>query len=676
MYEKLCDLKIQTRLFLMVSIAVAGFLFMASIVSLRDNSTATNAKNFHELAWLAPIIGQMIHELQKERGASTMYVKETASEGSKKILWQQKSNTDIAIKNFTATSSHINNNSSTENLRAKLRTATLLLDKLEDTRQEISSLTITKTQMTFYYTDTIRQLLAVIHEMRKFSVNMQLTEHLLAYESYMEAKERAGQERALGTIIFNTDTPSPRMINKFLALIAQQESYLHIFAKNASPDSTNYADQSVSGPTFHEYFRLRDIAINSIITGTMANPTAAYWFEAITGKIDQMKLVEDYLAKELVTHSQDVENTASTRFFIILIASLAATLIIISIAFVIAHSIIHPLGNITKAMHVISSGDMEYVVPHKEMHNAIGAIARALCIFRLKVIENIALEKEAQQQQKKDEERKRLVLEIEKSEKARKELELLKDRAETANRAKNEFLANISHELRTPLNAIIGFSDVMRLKMLGNYKIDRYREYATDINDSAIHLLQIINDIIDLSNVESKKIQLSFNEVSLEEIIPPVISSLTQRMQDKGLNFRVNNNNLENIILKVDKRRFKKIFLNLLSNAIKFTLSGSDIEIRVNACEKKGLSLVIRDTGIGMNPDDIPKALSPFSQLDSSFNRQYDGTGVGLPLAKKLIELHDGSFRLTSQFGVGTTAIIQLPPSRLLLNETQQSVTG
>lgn len=246
------------------------------------------------------------------------------------------------------------------------------------------------------------------------------------------------------------------------------------------------------------------------------------------------------------------------------------------------------------------------------------------------------------------------------------QLENMRKKAEAANRAKSEFLANMSHELRTPLNAVIGFSDIMKSGMIKDDAIERYQEYAGDINKSGTHLLEIINDILDLSKVEANKMELMDGEAHLIDMVSPALSILSQQIADKELLLTMDEKKLENICMKVDEKLFTQILLNLLSNAIKFTNKGGKIDIEADSCPTKGITVIVKDNGIGMNEEDIPIAMTPFSQVDAGLNRVYEGTGLGLPLVKSFTELHGGTFELLSRLNFGTSAIIRLPNSRII----------
>lgn len=247
------------------------------------------------------------------------------------------------------------------------------------------------------------------------------------------------------------------------------------------------------------------------------------------------------------------------------------------------------------------------------------------------------------------------------------ELENSKKIAQTANKAKTEFLANMSHELRTPLNAVIGFSDIMKSGMIKDNNIATYQEYATDINDSGVHLLRIINDILDLSKVEANKMTLHNCEVSVGELVDTTVSILRNDIKKKQLSLHIDKHQLDNLIVTVDEKLFKQALLNILSNAVKFTIDKGEIFVTATSTIRKGLQIIVRDTGIGMNQDDIPTVMEPFSQVDGGLNRQYEGTGLGLPLVKSFVELHGGLFELQSQLNVGTSAKIWIPDTRVVI---------
>ncbi|MFI4947451.1 MAG: hybrid sensor histidine kinase/response regulator [Alphaproteobacteria bacterium] len=238
-----------------------------------------------------------------------------------------------------------------------------------------------------------------------------------------------------------------------------------------------------------------------------------------------------------------------------------------------------------------------------------------------------------------------------------------KDAAEAASRAKSEFLANISHELRTPLNAIIGFSGMMSDRMFGPLH-EKYAEYAGVIGDSGRHLLAIINDILDLARDDANRLTVAEEEVEIARIVD-LSSRIVQELACKaGVDFRTES---EHVLPKVvgDTAKLTQILVNLLSNAIKFTPAGGEVRLKVTRNPEGGLLFRVVDTGIGMSAEQIPIALSPFGQIDSGLNRKYDGVGLGLPLTKRLIELHEGTIAIASEPGRGTTVEFHLPKERV-----------
>ncbi len=240
-----------------------------------------------------------------------------------------------------------------------------------------------------------------------------------------------------------------------------------------------------------------------------------------------------------------------------------------------------------------------------------------------------------------------------------------KDRAEIANRAKSEFLANMSHELRTPLNAIIGFSEIIMNRVFGSAQPERYDSYAKDINSSGKHLLSIIGEILELSKIEAGREQLENDEVDLDDLIASTQRVFSSRFQQAELSLEVQTPSPP-VTLSADATKLKQCLVNLLSNALKFTPAGGGVAVHAAFDDRGDLAISVSDTGIGIASEDIPKVLSPFGQVEAAFQRAHDGTGIGLPLTKALIELHGGSLRIDSDLGEGTTVVLTIPSSRII----------
>jgi PAS domain S-box-containing protein len=242
-----------------------------------------------------------------------------------------------------------------------------------------------------------------------------------------------------------------------------------------------------------------------------------------------------------------------------------------------------------------------------------------------------------------------------------------KDEAERGNRAKNTFLANISHELRTPLNAIIGFSEMMKHEIFGPLEPASYRSYVDDIHESGMHLLELINDILDMSKAEAGMTDLMEAAVHVPDLIRAAIRLLARRAENAGINLS------EDVppslpLLLADERRLRQIILNLCSNAVKFTDDGGVVTVKARATEA-GFIITVADTGIGMTPEELQRVMEPFVQADTRLSRRYEGSGLGLPLTKALVSAHGGTLQLDSEPGRGTVATVTFPASRILDRE-------
>jgi len=253
----------------------------------------------------------------------------------------------------------------------------------------------------------------------------------------------------------------------------------------------------------------------------------------------------------------------------------------------------------------------------------------------------------------------------------RKEAELMTrsalEQAEVANRAKSDLMANMSHELRTPLNAIIGFSETMKEETFGPVGSDKNREYLEDIHHSGQHLLELINDILDVSAIEAGALELHEEKVSLIDVVEVSVRFIRPRAEAGRVSV-TSTIDPEIPMIYADERRVKQVFLNLLSNSVKFTPEGGEVTVSAWLNDNGSLAVAVADTGIGMDEEEMTKALSTFGQVDSGLDRKHEGTGLGLPLAKRLMELHGGTLEIESEKALGSSITVTFPKKRVIQN--------
>ena len=240
------------------------------------------------------------------------------------------------------------------------------------------------------------------------------------------------------------------------------------------------------------------------------------------------------------------------------------------------------------------------------------------------------------------------------------ELDHARNAAESAAAARSRFLATMSHELRTPLNAIIGFSDLLLMQVQSGGTAQKLDEYLGDIGSSGRHLLQIINDILDFSKLETGAVTLDEHDFSLEPMIASAVRIARGQSQTKAVELTAASIDPA-IVIKGDERKLRQVLLNLISNAVKFTPKGGRVEVSTHVDSGGARVIAVKDDGAGISAEDLERVFEPFVQADADFDRASSGTGLGLPLSRKLVELHGGTLHLESTPGVGTTAIVTLP---------------
>jgi PAS domain S-box-containing protein len=255
---------------------------------------------------------------------------------------------------------------------------------------------------------------------------------------------------------------------------------------------------------------------------------------------------------------------------------------------------------------------------------------------------------------------------------AERQMVSARNQAEIANRSKSEFLANMSHELRTPLNAIIGFSDIIQSQKFGEVGNAKYLEYAVDIHTSGIHLLDLINDVLDMSKIEAGKFELFEEEVVVAELVTSCLTMVRERARERRIRIAADSAGGA-VLLWADQRAMKQILLNLLSNAVKFSRDGGAVTVSSGLNAQGGVLIQVADNGIGMTTEQIVRARQPFGQAHASTTNTYGGTGLGLPITQRLAELHGGELFINSRPNEGTTVSIVLPPSRTRVSSRKRA---
>jgi signal transduction histidine kinase len=398
------------------------------------------------------------------------------------------------------------------------------------------------------------------------------------------------------------------------------------------PPKLKAAIAAVDNMYFKDFRPVRNKIVEELATGKPVEISSSDWTKLSAPGRQSIFLVSKTAFDLASAHAVEQFKAAERNFFVAILFMILFSIIGVLTVFYVLRGVVRPITQITNTMRLVADGNLACEIPFEHRVDEIGSLSRALRVFRDNAIQT-------------------------------QQLYLEKIGAEAANRTKSEFLANMSHELRTPLNAIIGFSEVIQKAIIGPLG-ERYRGYGTDIFNSGTDLLELINEILDLSKLEAGQFELHEERCRSRDAIEASMRLVGPQAEKSKIQLsKTVDENLA--LIRADDRRMRQVLINLLSNAVKFTPEGGKVRVssfRTNV----GLAIAVSDTGIGMASEEIPKALEEFGQIDSKISRQYAGTGLGLPLAKHLIELHSGTLTIKSEVNVGTTVTIVLPHERIV----------
>ena len=397
------NMKIGSRIALALVLPVLGLLFFSTYSIWQKHVVFSEMESLQELADLAPAISGVVHELQKERGTSAVYIGSKGKKFSEQLPKQHK-DTDVAMDIMDTSLRTFNAQAFGGNLSNKLETALTALSELNAKRSNVKSFDLTVPQMAKYYTGTIAKLLSIVEEMAVISTNAHVTKTITAYTSFLQAKERAGQERAMGGAGFGAGQFSPPIYRRLIELIAEQNVLLFQFDIYASQAQRDKLVDTVRGPDVDEVNRMRKIAVDSRYTGTTEGVEGPYWFGTITKKINLLKDVEDFISSELKAQAGSIKSAASMSFYMFLISTGVLLLITAGLVYVIITGITRPVLGLTATMGTLADGDTSVHVSGTHRGDELGSMSQAVEVFKQNMIQNqqMAAEQEKENQIKEE----------------------------------------------------------------------------------------------------------------------------------------------------------------------------------------------------------------------------------------------------------------------------------
>ncbi len=400
------NISIKFRIMAVACVALTGLIISSGYVVLDKRSTVSDMTKLSEMATLAPVVSAVVHELQKERGSSAVYI---GSKGKKfsDVLPKQTQDTDGKFNELEAQLEDLDAARFGGHLEAKLTKALKDLEGLKAVRGKVRSLEYSTPQMAGYYTGTIAKLLAIVEETGHLSDDADVTRQIIAYTNFLQLKERAGIERAVGAGGFAAKGFPPANYRKFVSLLAEQDTLRRAFVEFADEDQAQFLEQTVRGSAVEEVARMRKIVLDSVETRITAGIEGGYWFGQKTKEIELMKTVEDRIASDLLAQSESIRASASGFLTVTAILSVLAFVISAGLSFIIIRGIVNPVNNMTLTMGRLSQGDYSVDVPAQDQSDEIGEMAKAVQVFKDNGLQMQKMQEEAKEAEARAEEEKR-----------------------------------------------------------------------------------------------------------------------------------------------------------------------------------------------------------------------------------------------------------------------------
>ena len=658
------NVKIKYRIFALSAGALIGMLIFTGYLLIEKRHVSSEMESLNDLARLGPVVSALVHEMQKERGASAGFIGSKGQKFTQKLS-EQREQTNAKNTALTEACKAFDVAAYGPGLLGKVEAMRKALARLDSVRGQVSGLSITVPRMAGYYTLTIAKLLSIVEEMAVLSTNAEVANAITAYTSLLQGKERAGLERAMGSVGFSAGRFAPPIYRRFLQLIAMQDTFLGVFQNYATAEQKALYEKTVSGHAVDEADRMRKIAIESITTGNTGGIEGPYWFDAITHKIDRLKVVEDKIAGDLRATAARISGEARSAFYMVTVLSAILLALTIGLSSYTVHSITMPVVAMTEAMGRLAKGDYAVEVPALDQTDEVGEMAQSVQVFKDNAIRMRQMREEqkqaAEEKRLAEEERRRMEEEHReagrKAEEDKRQAEHLAQalqKEQELNTLQREFVALVSHEFRTPLTII----DSAAQRLVRSKDKMTAEDLATrtgKIRAAVRRMTGLIEGTLNASRLDAGEIRMEPRPCDLKALVREVCAR--QAEISKFHDIRVDVDGLPEEI-HADAGLLDQVFTNLLSNAVKYAPKDPRIEVK-GWTDGRFAALSVRDHGVGIGADDLPRMFERFFRARTSAG--ITGTGIGLNLVKQLVEMHTGTIEVDSVEGQGSVFTVRLP---------------